>query len=157
MTLTKANVIDGEVVEPTELTETQKFVKGLRDMAAFIEAHPELPMPCSTLRVDYWPKLEELRDYVRTFGRLKKDAIGDSYFVLRKEFYKGAYTSISIEANWSRDSVCKKVKTGTKKVMQTVQTKPPETIEVETEVETFKWECPKVAAPPAELVEGDGE
>jgi|ERR1700685_1303902 len=149
----QGQVIDGEIAEPKAMTESQKLIKGLRDLASFLEAHPELPMTSSTLRVDYFPRLEEMAQYVKILGKMKKDGLGDSWFVLRKDFYRSEYASVSIEANWARERVCQKIKTGTKKIMQQIQTKPAETTQIEVEVETFEWKCPKVAAPPPELVE----
>ena len=147
-------VIDAEIVESKPQTERERWIAGLRDMAKFFEDHPELPVPVSTIQLCLFPKVEEMRKYVHIFGKARKETLGDAYFFLNKVFYEDQYQKTYVQATWTRDNVCERVKTGTKKVMQTVQVKPAETIQVETEVETFEWKCPKVAAPPAELIEG---
>lgn len=152
--ITASEVINAELAEPKELTEREKWIAGVRALADFYEAHPDLPVSVSSIQLCVFPKLEEMRKYVAIFGKAKKDVLGDSYFILNKVFYEDSHQSIYIQATWEREQVCERVVTGRKKVMQKVQVKPPETIEVETEVETFEWKCPKVAAPPAELVEG---
>lgn len=152
--LIASQVINGEVVESTPLSEREKWIAGVRALASFIEAHPDVPVPVSNIQLCIFPKLEEMRKYVSIFGKAKKEALGDSYFTLNKVFYKDHYTEIYLQATWEREQVCERVVTGRKKVMQKVQVKPAETIEVETEVETYEWRCPKVAAPPVELTEG---
>lgn len=147
-------VIDAELAEPKVSTERENWIAGIRAMADFFEQHPDLPYPLSNVQLCLFPKLDEMRKYVTIFGKAKKEALGDSYFTLNKYFYRDKYTSVYVQATWEREQVCEKVVTGRKKVMQTVQVKPPETIQVETEVETYEWKCPKVAAPPAELIEG---
>lgn len=153
--ITQNDVIEGQVVEPKELSEREKWISAVRALANFCEAHPDLPVSYSSIQLDLFPTFEEMRKYVSIFGKAQKGVLGDTWFMLSKKFYDDGNRKIIIEANWSRNTVCKKVVTGTKKVMKKVEVKPAETIEVEAEVETYEWECPKIAAPPAEFVEGD--
>ncbi len=153
--LLRSEVIDAELSEPKAMTEREEWIAGVRALADFYEQHPDLPLSVSDIQLCLFPKLEEMRKYVGIFGKAQKDALGDSYFTLNKQFSKDRYRKIYIQATWQREKVCERVVTGRKKVIQKVQIKPAETTDVEVEVETYEWKCPKVAAPPAELMEGE--
>lgn len=118
----------------TDKNSLAEFVNGLRDLANFLEAHPELGVP-SADRYDYFGlEKKDLKKYARAFGVCDKDAFSN-YFILRKSF-----GPIRLEANWHREQVCKPVVTGTKEVEEKVA------VAYETRMVTkdiVEWQCPK--------------
>jgi hypothetical protein len=119
------------------------IIKGLREMADFLEARPSLPsLPWVIGHAALYGKdCPAPGDIARALGSCKKLSEGDSYFSLEKTFT--GYVSFTIK--WVRETVCKKVIT---KETQEVYEYPegyvaPEMVKVTKEVEVVKWECPE--------------
>jgi hypothetical protein len=111
------------------LADRRAWLAGIRELADFIEAHPDLPCPSSGAHLIYCFTKAQLVDIARVRGvRWQKDVReGSEYFSIKTTFTGGhAY-----EAYVDRVEVCRKVVTGTVVVPAT-----PEHVE-----ETFKWEC----------------
>ena len=109
----------------TTVQERQEFVAGLREMAAFLENNPDLPMPISGGHNAFVETRAELAAIARTMA-WDKNANGD-YFYLSRRFTGGH----SYEINVHRSEVCRKVVTGTKVILAVP----------EHEVEEFHWVC----------------
>jgi hypothetical protein len=120
-------------------SERAVYVRGLRALADFVEAHEELPVPSPANLNAFARSKAELAALVRTSGiRWEKDVTGD-YFYVRVSFDGGHYYDVNV----SRDQVCRKVVTGTR-----VEPAKPERV-----IEEFHWVCdePLLAGEP-ELV-----
>lgn len=106
--------------------ERRDYITGLRELADFIEAHPELPSPWGGGHNAFVENKADLANIARAGARWDKGVSGD-YFYLRKQFSGGT----TYEINVSRDQVCRKVVTGTR-----IEPAKPE-----QEVETYEWVC----------------
>jgi hypothetical protein len=116
-------------------TQMQDTTKGLRELADFMESHPDINLGgwmCLNLFVN---TREELADMARKVGTCQKKISGDYYF-LQRDFGGG----VTLEINCSRDKVCAKVSKG-KKI---VPAKPERVLpaEPEQEIEEFEYVCP---------------
>jgi hypothetical protein len=129
-------VLDAEVVdEPKLLTERQQYAKHLREVADFFEEHEDVPIPVLHVRFDLFNlPVSAVPQVARAFGSLKKEYIGDSFFVLKRKFGE----LLSIEANWNREQVCTRVVVGQKTVAEKVPT-AYET--VNKTVDVVEWRC----------------
>jgi hypothetical protein len=118
---------------------TKDFTDSLREVAAFYEAHPELPLPdwtsdsMSTFTV--WAKDDKLSfmAYAKAFGSFDKRTTSDD-FELRKSF-----GCITIVVAIKRSEVCTRRVVGTKKVIKQV---PVQYEHREVEEEIVEWDCP---------------
>ncbi len=113
-------------MEPSELFERAHYVTGLRELAAFIEAHPALPMPVPSILVNAFVYHKDDLAALARLGSWEKGAIGN-YFFLRKVFAG----DVRYEINVARERVCRKVVTGTR-----VEPAQPEQV-----VQDFYWVC----------------
>lgn len=111
----------------TESNDRRDYVQGLRELADFIEAHSDVPLPWPSAQNAFIADKTGLAAIARACGgRWEKNAT-ESFFFIRKAFTGGhAY-----EVNVTRETVCHKVRTGTH-----IEPATPE-----REVETFKWVC----------------
>jgi len=130
-------VIDAIPVD--DRTEHQKFADGLRELARFVESHPEMAVPCEQTFYIF-PKKEEVGKYARILGRSKK-RVSDTYFDLVREFPPAA----KIQVTWGRDEVCERVVVGTVTVEEPVMVQQGTKTVTREKVE---WKCPKVLEPP---------
>lgn len=140
------------------------FVSGLRELAELYEGHPELPLPTENC-FNVWlygsqeEILAQLRIFARAFGRAEKEVIGDSFFVMKREF-----GSVRLEVNVNRETVCVPRIVGKKKVMVKEVTQPAVVTEVEKEVDVIEWDCKPLmgtrvgsGSAVAELARAEGE
>lgn len=112
------------------------LLKGLRDMANFIERHPDAVCEFTHVHICEFDKITALAR--RGYGLLKKE-VTSNWFMLVKEFGP----RVKIEWNESRERVCKKVSKGTK----VIPAEPAKTVTIEAKPERveeiFEWECPE--------------
>lgn len=128
-----------------EYKDQRELVEGLRAMADFIEEHPELPIGEPEIKLDTWlfddskwdvdhlrtdsrTAKEKLQAAARALGIAQKNYIGD-YFCVTKKF--GEF--VSMEFTVSRETVCKRVVTGTRIV--------PAVSRPERTEEVVEWIC----------------
>jgi hypothetical protein len=115
-------------------------IKGLREMADFLEAHPslyEIPGLAGGLTLNLFvDSKEQLADAARAIGKLSKRVSGDYYYVQRE--FSG---NVTLDVNASRQKVCEKVVVGTK----VIPAQPERVLPAEPEqvVEEYEWVCPK--------------
>lgn len=118
------------------LTCNQGLVKGLRELADFLEARPEIEM-WGGLTINLFADTnEKFAEAARTMGSCNKLTDG-AYFMLRKEFSGG----IKVDVNRNREAICTKVKIGEKiipAVPETVLPAKPAHVE-----EVYEWQCPE--------------
>lgn len=139
-----AEILDESIVPATVTPHSEhqrEFIAGLREIADFYEAHPELPEN-GGVAIDIWPTggVDKVGMYARIFGKSSKRVIGDSYFILGKKFRGGS----KIEVNWSRGAVCQRVVVGQETVVEDVVEIVGKRTVTKDKVE---WKCPSVLAP----------
>ena len=91
-------------------SERDMYIAGLRELANFLDRHPDLPVPCAGAHNAFARSTRELAVCARTPGvRWTKNATSH-YFHLSVKFTGGH----SYELNLVRELVCRKVVTGTR-------------------------------------------
>lgn len=105
--------------------ERAAFIQSLRDAAAFFEEHPDVPLPSSGQMNVWGVDRPTLAAVVASGGVWQKLYLGN-LFCLRRTFGR-----LEVDFNTSRDTVCRRVVTGTRVVPA-----QPEKI-----VEDVRWEC----------------
>lgn len=115
-------------IDATEETNRRRdYAQGLRELADFIDAHPDIPCPYGEAHNAFVRDKAQLGMIARAVGG-RWDKNGTSqFFYIRREFAGGH----SYEVNVSRDQVCRKVVTGTR-----IEPAVPE-----REVEVVEWVC----------------
>ncbi len=108
------------------------FIQGLRDLASFYDAHPQVPPP-------YQHQVMVFTDDKATLAAIAKagnweKVWSDSWFSLKKAFGE----SLLLEIYVDRSVVCRKVVTGTRVVPATPATE-------EREEEVTEWVCDDVS------------
>lgn len=113
------------------------LIQGLRDLADFLETHPQPEAQYAhnvTLSVFVTP--EELTERIRGAGTVEKVAAGE-WFWLRRAF--GPH--VVLDWTVAREKICRRVVVGTRVVPATPEAlvaAQPERVE-----EIVKWECPE--------------
>lgn len=107
--------------------ERRAFVNGLRQMANFVEANEELPVPMGCSMNVFVTHRRELAALARVGGAKWEKRANGNYFSLVVTF-DGKHT---YEINIERQQMCRRVVTG-KRVVPA---------EPEHEVEEFAWVC----------------
>lgn len=126
-------------------TTHAEFIQGLRELADFYEAHPEVKLPhAAQLSIFSWDKDQAVADAVRcahAFGHAEKSYSSD-YFRMVRKFPGG----VSLEFCTDRQTVCTPVVVGTK-------VEPAHTIPAQEErfipervVEQIEWRCQSLLA-----------
>ena len=134
-----------------------EFIQGLRELAEFYEAHPELSLPDTrTMNLYYFAysvadritARDKMITAARAFGKATKKYAGE-YFFLRKEFSGG----VCLEANVNRETVCEPVVVGYTDEPEKVI---PEQVVPARRVPRIEWACGKsLLAAALALGEGD--
>lgn len=106
----------------------EEKIAGLRALAAYLEAHPEVPVPVLGRMYAFATK-DKLRAIARALRSATKTASGD-YFALEKSF-----GPVILQVNFPRDQVCRRVVVGVDHV-------PEKTIPAHI-VERVEWFCPE--------------
>jgi hypothetical protein len=96
-------------------------------LADFLDAHPEIDLSFATHNV-YLSSRESLAALARIGGWTKN--YSDNYFTLRREFSG----EVQLDVYTERDSVCRKVVTGTRVV-------PAQPATEERVEDVFEWVC----------------
>jgi hypothetical protein len=137
------SAIDPEVenAESTKPTEQQLYSQGLREIADFYDAHPEVKLPfegtLSEFRI-YGLSKAELAPTLRAFGKAEKKYTNDTFEIV-KTFPSGR----KLYTYNPRNSICEKKVVGTK----IVPAEPEKTVVVvvpakpEREEEIVVWDC----------------
>lgn len=129
--------------------EASDVAAGLRDLADFLEDHPEVDVRYAGWSFNLFP--EDLAEIGRGgYGRLEKKVKGDWYCLI-KHFGK----HVTLEFNKSRELVCERVKVGEKIIPAEPERFIPEQVipaKPERVEEVYEWKCPPVLAKPADPV-----
>lgn len=148
---------------PEPETGRAAYTRGLREIADWLDAHPEVPLPYQNylmtgktettfpIFVSSWDgdEREQLATIGRAMGRFDKFAKpDDDQFVIFRRF-----GGIAVAVQADREQVCTKVVTGTREVTEEVP--DPEAlaavpkVTVTKTVEDVIWECRPLLAEPA--------
>ena len=117
------------VVSDSKVAEA---VQGLRDLADFIEANPDLDWQSlyysevAVITLD----VENVRAFARTPGTWEKDAYLSNYEIARM------FGPVKLKVITPRDQVCEKVVT-----VETVELPDPDAPKVAVEREKVEWVC----------------
>ena len=131
------------MTEAMTATKRSQLVSGLREAAAWFEAHPEVPIPASALHITLYDlggdeaELETLKTIARAMGAATKD-YEDDFFKLSCTFAD----AVTVTAVAWRENVCQRIVVGTETV---IEQRPPdgvEMVDVEVEREIVEWDCP---------------
>lgn len=114
---------------------SQQYVKALREIADFYEAHPDVPFRAERIVIAVDAK--ELVVLPRYIGSCKK-VVDNDFFNLRKDF-----GGLEIEFYSRRENVCERIVIGKKVVPETIIPARPEEVIPEHEEEEFEWRCPE--------------
>lgn len=131
-------------------------IAGIRDLADWLEAHPEIPVPHSlTGASEYAYELihakhgEDERSVVAAVaralpGKVEKRALdtADALFSLTGTLPGG----VNIKVVADREAVCRRVVTGTREVVEKVPAPDAPMIEVTRTVEDVEWVCGSILA-----------
>lgn len=121
---TDKSVTESVVVDEVS-QQREGFIRGLRELATFLEAQATVPAPSwATIHI-FVDKKEDLARIARV-GRWDKVDMGD-WFTLSRDFAG----SIALEVSIPRAQLCRKVVTGTRL----------EPAQPERKVEEFMWVC----------------
>ena len=110
----------------TATTAREQLIEGLRELADFLAATPQLELSAQTYNI-YVESREELAAIAR-LSSWRKEFIGD-YFILRKTF-----AGLTLDVYTKRESVCRAVVTGQRVVP--AQPASPEHVE-----DIVEWVC----------------
>ena len=108
-------------------SERDMYIAGLRELANFLDRHPDLPVPCAGAHNAFARSTTELAVCARTPGVHWTKGASGLYFYLSVEF-SGMH---SYKLNLMRELVCRKVVTGTR-----MQPAVPA-----REIEEYEWVC----------------
>lgn len=121
-----------------------ELIARLRELADFLEAHPELPECYSTpifdLSVYGEDAKEQLAHFAKVAGRVEKSATYRTFY-LRKSF-----GPIRLDMNAMREQVCERVLVGTKVEPEHFIPAQPETFVPAQEVPIYEWRCGSILA-----------
>lgn len=138
-------------VEPEPDPKRAAYTQGLREIADWLDAHPEVPMPhLSSTQTGKWEDVlsiflvsgdqrAALATIARAMGEFEKVADGEDFRVVRR------FGSIAVVAQADRDEVCERVVTATRE--ETVEVPDPEAlaavpkVSVTRTVEDVEWVC----------------
>jgi hypothetical protein len=110
------------------MSDLDEFVQGLRDLADFYEAYPDLEIPRWTNLYTFYDTIEDAPGVAASMAPCDKNYT-ESFFQLSKKFGK----HLTLLASWDRDVVCKKIQVGVKEI-------PEQIIPAHTEP-VYEWDC----------------
>lgn len=114
------------------------WLNGIRQMADFLEQHPDVPLPSDHQPVYIWgtDAKRQLAAAALALGDAEKEADA-SFFSLVRRFGPIVYT---VKA--CRENVCERVVVGTKTITTQVPPEGVEMLTVTSEEEIVEWRCP---------------
>jgi len=112
-----------------------EFTDGLRELAEWFDAHPEVDEPTYKALSIYPPDDPEvIATVARAMGTARK-VWEDQLLYIKKDFGGG----VELSAAFSREAICKKVVKGYKMVPAVAEHVVP--AQPERQVEIVEWEC----------------
>lgn len=127
----------------TAIEERTAYTEGLRQLADWLDAHPDIDLPWTGTTYDpfslgVWLTKEELAEIVRALpGRVEKQF---DETVVR---VTSAFGGLRVQAYSGRNEVCERIVTGTETVTVPAIEAKPERTEVR---EVVEWRCHPILA-----------
>lgn len=151
---------------PEQDPERAAYTQGLREVADWLDAHPEVELPyltskatgtwepTLTIMLGSWSddQREQMATTGRAMGQFAKHANpdGDRFAIYRR------FAGIALAVTADRDEVCERVVVSTKEVTEEVPDpealKAVPTVTVTKTVEEVRWECRPLLAEPTPAV-----
>jgi hypothetical protein len=125
----------------TRNEKNESYVRDLRELADWLERHPELDPPSKYNGYYFLHDKGDLAKYAKSLERAEKDVSGE-YFIVRRKF-----GSILIEALVDRGRVCERVVTGQRRV---------EAVPAHFE-DIVEWKCPESVIAGSETAHADSD
>ena len=116
------------------MSTREEQIQGLREIADFLEQHPEVPVLTHDMSIYPENKLESVKAIVRTGGHWDKD-YNDTFFVLSRKF-----AGLKLRAVFSREVVCKRIEK-TVYVEEQVLPAREEVVIPATTKKIVEWDC----------------
>lgn len=114
--------------------EAKEAAAGLRELADFIETHPEFaPGVTGTRFYDFEDDADEWRARVKTLGGRREKAANTSFFGVTRKF-----GPVEVYLYTGRDQVCEAKVVG----QETVEVPDPEAPKITVTRDVIEWECP---------------
>jgi hypothetical protein len=136
------------------LTNHQEFAQGLREVASFLESHPEVELPESTL---HCYRLYNKEVAATTARALSQGGRCDKVYEDTLVRLKRSFGPITLEYLGTRSNVCEQIRVGTKIVPeQYIAPRPAVEAQVipEHEEAVYEWRCsPLLGKPSVEIPE----
>ena len=115
--------------------DNSETVRGLRKLADYLEAYPQLCSFCDVGLIQCVGDKEEMAEIARQHAPLEKTISGGDWFALVKRFAP----EVTIRWILRRDKICRRVVTGKHNVTVPAQPAREATPEQVVEVEDFEW------------------
>lgn len=106
------------------MSERAALITGLRDLADFLEQHPQVEGP-------YNPTLNAFADLAQVRAATHMSGTWTKEYISNWVAYRKQFGPVTLDLNIDRDQVCRKVQTGTKRV---------DAVEAHDEP-VFEWIC----------------
>ena len=117
--------------------ERADFIRGLRELADFYDARPELPLPSEvTVNLTDVKGKAELAHVAELMKPCKKEVTLSFYKLIRH------FGPIVLEAYDWRSNICERIVTGTKVVAEKIVPAQEEEVIPEHEEDIVVWKCP---------------
>ena len=116
---------------------SNEYAKGLRELADFVDEHPEFGEPYQYEFNVFGKDKDALKVFVQASGSVKKDT-DDNFFFVTKKFSGG----IRLNFNVRHENICEKVEIGRKIVPASKKKVLP--AQPEHEEIQYEWKCPNV-------------
>lgn len=121
------------------MSEHTAYAAGLRELADWIEAHPDIALPAKEIRVYSLNERDEAAAVLRALKPCRKE-YSDNMFDIKRDF--GAVT---LDFVFYRDRVCKARVVGQKEIPEVRE--PAKTIEIPEKIipahteDIIEWDC----------------
>lgn len=134
-------------------TAHEEFAHSLRQLAAFIEGHPEIPVPLPTsfsafVHPTHAPNgmKAHAAATIRALGKVKKEDFESNIQVIHD------FGPLTYQVWYPRKEICERVVTGTREVPEHVLPAQEERVIPAHTEEIVEWHCAPILAPGPEAV-----
>lgn len=118
-----------------EATPAIRYACGLRELADWIEAHPEVQLPEASVAVYAEDRKEIAAKIMRALSPCEKDYDGDMFHLKRK------FGPIELRFVFLRDAVCTPRVVGKRMVKEHIRPGIPERVIPAHEENVVEWDC----------------
>jgi hypothetical protein len=130
----------------TDSDARAEYIAGLRALADVLEQNPHLVLPLAEHFSAFCSTREQLQDWMRVLPGEKRKSLNHALSHMTVGTYTGQFGPHGFLAWIERDTVCRRVVTGTRTVVKTVPAPDAPTVEVTETVEDVEWQCEPLLA-----------